>query len=452
MNKTRLLSLLMLLMTAVTGTWAQSAKHKITVISGFKKVSMDQPLPYTTSIDEVFKSQFSVIPNSYDFSITGVSVTSETDVITIGEFNGWKTPVCVTADGKATINVEGNDGNRFSFIISVIPPYHIDLENGTRDADKWTVKVGTGDAKPLPVGGLSETDAVTLNYSGHLKVKGVKATVDAEKVFNEGKFSISNSKKVNFAKGNLQATSTDNGANWTWAFAEHQWDFIGNAAANTSINGNGTINGSGTVDLFGWVGSSNETWSGAAQYGISKSNVTNNVDGYGNSTSDVLKSDWGKLIGDGKTWRTLTIDEWLYVIDQRHASFIDGTEDGRYAKATVNGVAGIILFPDLYVHPSGLTTPTKVNDSGANFNVNQYDATAWGLMEQCGCIFLPAAGSRRETVVNINPVIGRYWSCSPSNDNTSIAHAFIFNDISLSSYDDGGRHFGFSVRLVKDAE
>ena len=48
-------------------------------------------------------------------------------------------------------------------------------------ADKWTVKVGDGEAQALPIGGLKGdgTETVTLKYNGRLKVKGVKATSDA---------------------------------------------------------------------------------------------------------------------------------------------------------------------------------------------------------------------------------------------------------------------------------
>ena len=86
-----------------------------------------------------------------------------------------------------------------------------------------------------------------------------------------GKFTINASgNQVYFSQGNLQATTTDLGVNWTWAFATNQWDYIGYATANNSINGDGTVSTNGTVDLFGWVGASS-IWTGAAQYGISNS-------------------------------------------------------------------------------------------------------------------------------------------------------------------------------------
>lgn len=59
--------------------------------------------------------------------------------------------------------------------------YTVSLKDGVKDADKWTVKVGEGEAQALPFGGLKGdgSETVTLQYNGRLKVKGVKATSDA---------------------------------------------------------------------------------------------------------------------------------------------------------------------------------------------------------------------------------------------------------------------------------
>ena len=59
--------------------------------------------------------------------------------------------------------------------------YTVSLKDGVKDADKWTVKVGDGQAQALPIGGLKGdgSETVTLQYNGRLKVKGVKATSDA---------------------------------------------------------------------------------------------------------------------------------------------------------------------------------------------------------------------------------------------------------------------------------
>ena len=184
-----------------------------------------------------------------------------------------------------------------------------------------------------------------------------------------GKFTINaNGGQVSFSKGNLQATTRDNGAHWSWDFATNQWDCIGNAAANNAINGNGTVSTNGTVDLFGWVGASSG-FTGGAQYGISNSTT---VSDYGTSASESLKSDWGNTIGTG--WRTLTISEWNYLFAIRASgSNVNGTSNARYTMATINtdgaGVNGVILFPD------GVTIAANEATSWGDINAKSNYAT-----------------------------------------------------------------------------
>ena len=278
--------------------------------------------------------------------------------------------------------------------------------------------------------------------------------------------------KVLFAPGNLQATW--NGSSWSWAFAANQWDYIGNAAANTSISGNGTISGTGTVDLFGWVGASNTTWDGAlgttgnaAQYGISNSAAANSTSTYGNVATEALKSDWGNTISDGYTWRTLTggsSGEWEWILGPssspnpgtncRISSTVNGTANARFAKATVVGKSGIIIFPDTYTHPDGVTAPSSINTANADFTANSYDATAWGKMETAGCVFLPAAGYRNGTAVNNPGSRGYYWSSLPNTSNVSHAYSVYFGSGSdnLNPASGHSRHYGLSVRLVRVVE
>lgn len=58
--------------------------------------------------------------------------------------------------------------------------YSVTMKSGVKDAGKWTVKVGEGQAQALPIGGLKGdgSETVTLQYTGRMKVKGVKATSD----------------------------------------------------------------------------------------------------------------------------------------------------------------------------------------------------------------------------------------------------------------------------------
>ena len=243
-----------------------------------------------------------------------------------------------------------------------------------------------------------------------------------------GKFTINGSgDQINFSKGNLQATTTDNGANWTWAFADHQYDYVGNAAANTSINGNGTISANGTVDLFGWVGASS-TWTGEAQYGISNSTSTNNTNGYGNSATESLKSDWGSNIGEG--WYTLSKDEWVYLFNTRTVNGGTGAGHSYTLGQSVNGKLGVVIYPDNY--------------TGA-----AYAGSNWSTFEAAGCVFLPAAGSRDGSTVYDAGSYGSYWSSSPYASNVNIAYRVLFSSGDLDPAYSRDRYYGYSVRLVR---
>ena len=272
-----------------------------------------------------------------------------------------------------------------------------------------------------------------------------------------GKFSVSATKQVYFSSGNLQATTSDLGENWTWAFATNQWDYIGNNTANNKINGNGTVSTNGTVDLFGWVGASS-TWTGAAQYGISNSTTTNNTNGYGNVNNEALKSDWGNTISDGYTWRTLSSAEWTYVFNTRTSgSTVNETSNARYTHATINtdgtSVNGIILFPDGVTIANGEATSwgTVNGDSGDSFwnDATKCTAAQWTALAAKGCVFLPAAGYREGSMVIQAGSSGGYWSSAPYNTNkayfVNLGPNYLYPDANNS------RHTGRPVRLVRDA-
>ena len=273
--------------------------------------------------------------------------------------------------------------------------------------------------------------------------------------------------KVLFAPGNLQATY--DGTSWSWAFAANQWDYIGNAAGNTSINGDGTVSADNvTVDLFGWVGASNSKWSGnlgttgnAAMYGISNSTQTSSESSYGNVTNEPLKSDWGKTIdASGNTWRTLTTSEWEYIFNTRvSGSTVNSTSNARYTHATINtdgtGVNGMILFPD------GITVANGEATSWGRINSFLYDSSTWADATKCtsaqwtalaakGCVFLPAAGWRVASSVEDAGYKGLYWSSKSDNSVSYWAFGLVVEEDNLEAYYPTSRYAGGSVRLVRD--
>ena len=303
----------------------------------------------------------------------------------------------------------------------------------------------------LTVGGK----AITLTSSSKTLEAGHIYNITRTPGLLIGKFTINSSgKQVRFSQGNLQATTTDKGTNWTWGFATNQWDYIGRAAANTKINGNGTVSDNGTVDLFGWVGASNTTWTNAAKYGISNSQTLNSASTYGNVADEALKSDWGNTIGSG--WRTLTTAEWKYLFNTRSGATVNGTSNARYARATINTdvkiVEGVILFPDGVTFVDSEAAWGTINGLGTRCTSAQ-----WTALEAKGCVFLPAAGYRWGNEVYCAEGLGSYgngffyWSSSPYTSDVNYAQAVYFfnNNGALQMYYDN-RSYGGSVRLVRD--
>ena len=425
MSKNKLLLLLALLMTAATGAWAQDAKHLIKATHGEQTRLLEQPLPYATTIGELYEAvtggqSFSDListMSALEMPLTGIS-SRITSVASIGDLNGASTPVTVKADGETTISLRFGSYAQ-AIYISVTSPLYVTMKEGTEDAAKWTATVGTNStAQPLPVGGLSEGDQVTIQYSGRLKVKGVKATSDAaaaavpDGAIN-GKFSVSDGKQVYFSKGNLRYASSK------WSFFDNQYDFYTSYSADA-------------WDKFGWSTS-------ATTYGMSTSSSN------GDYSGDFV--DWGATMGAG--WRTLTSDEWTYLLKTRSASTVGGTENGRYAKAKVNNVQGVILFPDTYTHPDGVTAPTGVNaTNNTGWNGNSYTAEDWTKMETAGCVFLPAAGDRNGSSVFFPGTSGFYWSATPTGAGT--AYNVYFSSSYLFPTASSNRSVGSSVRLVQE--
>ena len=249
-----------------------------------------------------------------------------------------------------------------------------------------------------------------------------------------GTFSVGDNKKVHFSQGNLKYV------NGTWSFHTNQYDFMG--GSSHSVND--------STDLFGWVGNSSNVFTSApAVYGVDTSKTASD---YGTSTSDALKADWCTLpISNGGNaensgWRTLTGGsngaEWRYL-------FIDrSTYTRSYAKATVDNKCGVILFPDVYTHPTGLTALQSVNASSAAYNTtNNFDTAAWAKMEAAGAVFLPAAGLRNGSSVSNVGNYGFYWSSSPDDSDQRYASIMGFdqNEVRLAT---NRRFRGLSVRLV----
>ena len=249
-------------------------------------------------------------------------------------------------------------------------------------------------------------------------------------------FSVSQTKYITFSPGNLQYTQSTN----TWSFAENQWDMIGTdnvTDGSVSFESKDGYSKEGTaladkIDLFGWSTS-------ATNFGVSTSEDKNDYSG-----SFV---DWGtNTIGNDapNTWRTLTYDEWEYLLKTRpNASSLKGV-------VQVNGVNGLIFLPDNWTRPAGVSFKSGFHSSsGVDYYAayQTFTAEQWSKLEAAGAVFLPAAGYRYSSYVYYVHFSGYYWSAT---------EGYSYNAYDLSFYSDeaymgsSGRNRGISVRLVKD--
>ena len=244
-------------------------------------------------------------------------------------------------------------------------------------------------------------------------------TLEVPVVKNE-RFSVSETKQVRFSRGNLQYTQSTQ----TWSFAEHQYDMLGESNMNWRTLAD-------KIDLFGWSGNT-----ATAQWGISTS--SDDMD-YSGSFAD-----WGNNINDGDTlWRTLTRDEWDYLRNTRtNADNLVGIarinlNDGKY-------VDGLVLLPDDWIRPTGITFKSGFIEAFQDYAVHQkFALSEWQKMEATGAVFLPASGYRLSWGVQMVDG-GYYWSATSPN-----CFIFFSSDAYIYHYN---RSYGLSVRLVQDLD
>ena len=262
-----------------------------------------------------------------------------------------------------------------------------------------------------------------------------------------GKFSVAADKQVYFSQGNLQYTQSTA----TWAFAEHQYDMIG----TDNVTG-GTVSHDATdgdevfgealadkIDLFGWSGST-----AAVQWGVG---ISNNSADY---SGDFV--DWGSnTIGTDApdTWRTLTKEEWEYVLSNRTdadtkkgVARINLSSDGTvYAN-------GLILLPDTWTAPAGVTFKSGFateKSVQAYADYQTFTLSEWQQLESAGAVFLPAAGLR--STKRILYVHRDVFLWTATYDDATYVYQVDANSWSIGTYL-SERYYGRTVRLVQDVK
>ena len=298
MRKNKLLLLLALLMTAATGAWADETLL-LTIESKDYKTFKSGSKTFDDKVTVTFSNSVYNYGNG-----DGWNAGSNASLLTVAGTNGYAVTSCkfYTENGPASTGytVEGESPSVYLYNSAVYTDasksvykgyagvtkievygtapaaagYTVSLKDGVKDADKWTIS-----PNPAPEG-----SPVTIQYTGRLKVKGVKATSDAAPAGNSVDLStltadyaaqdgdvltgVTSSYKVTIADGatvtldgvnisNGQIACSGNaniilmGANTVTAASEKAAIKIGGSGTTLTITGSGSLTAQGGVEAAG---------------------------------------------------------------------------------------------------------------------------------------------------------------------------------------------------------
>lgn len=265
-----------------------------------------------------------------------------------------------------------------------------------------------------------------------------------------GLFSVSDTKQVRLALGNLQYQASTN----TWRFAEHSWDFVGyENYYHEMIPGNvfefgeecdnelASSTYSGWIDRFAW-GTSGYNHGAVCYQPWSTESTASNYYAYGIAGFNLYNmsgmADWGyNPISNGgnqeNQWRTMTDEEFIYLVNRNNRR--------NCRAAYVNGVPGFIMLPDDW-------NESTYQLNNYNFISNIVSSQDWtNVIEKAGAVFLPLPDKPSHNTVD------KYWtsSCLTNGQPYSVYNTSNTDFPSLTPNLD----FGYRrcmVRLVRDEE
>lgn len=255
-----------------------------------------------------------------------------------------------------------------------------------------------------------------------------------------GIFSVSSTRKVQFAMGNLQY----NIKTAEWRFASNQFSILGKE--NEKIQ----TGEAEWMDMFLW---------GSSGYGN-----TNYLHGYSEAKNiSNTMYDWGvynKISNGGNTadtWRTLTATEWNYIINLRPNSF------ALFSRAYVGGIQGWVLLPDNWINPEDVEFVQYVEYKSNMLQKKQssptiYNTDQWNKMEKNGAVFLPLTGYLSNMTIGYQLYDDvQYWTSTYVSDYTraktlNLNTKFALGQKSMDCISNVSRQVSLPVRLVKDCK
>ena len=141
--------------------------------------------------------------------------------------------------------------------------YNVDMQAGTEDGTSWTAKAGEGQFQQLPLTGVAEGTLVTVAYGGKKRVKSIKVLPDMRyepltvEALTDGKV------RVYYPKSGMKCLKNGDAITWTNLTGNNDIDvvagdklqFYGNGTSITSYNNTrisgGTADGMADVKVYG---------------------------------------------------------------------------------------------------------------------------------------------------------------------------------------------------------
>jgi len=344
-------------------------------------------LKFSVDRDDIVSVSF--YANSSDVKLTGSARFS---------FDGSGVPyVAVSTDAESNVTAIAPDG-------AFVPgkSYYVGVLPASLGASGYTMIIQTKQ------GSYQKSVASSLSFTRNNVTAVSVSTSGATYYKSSAAVSVSAGKSMFFATGNLYYDSSAK----SYKIAARQYDIAADAS-----------------DLFSWS---------------SKAGENDVFNDWGANT--ILSAD-GKTTYQSGTWTTPSAEDFRYMVNSRKCSKVGKTENARYIKATVSEVPGLIIFPDVFTWPSGLQTPSHINEYNSAFAVNVYTAEQFALLEDEGVVFLPAAGFKKDGVTSGVKIYGFYWTSDLGKLETSATSlTFSINTLALNSLD---RANGYCVRLVR---
>ena len=353
---------------------------------------------------------------------------------------GWPVKACnMLSEAKIDF---ANPGITPTGVVDAITLYPVSSDYTTEYKKKWAILL-PGDARSSVA--RITTDSYAGEQYSYYDYDGVPNLSDCDYIYGDNAIAIHNNAApttknlfvvsdngnvVQFAPGNLQYQASTN----TWRFAEHQWDYVGNASKGTVYE---TIGGELTKCNNANIGETYEGWIDLFGWGAWGEDMCPYI-----STNDFADYEWSKdfngtIYGNNNTgWRTLTRNEWTKL-----NSYLN--ENSKIGKAKVHDVNGAILLPD------------NCNGTYTNSKWTAMSDETWDTYANMGAIFLPTSGVRVvKNVSNVNSA-GHYWT-SPKYDEhyqETPYYAKVDNnartDLTIATQYNWYSYYGCPVRLVR---